>query len=90
RPSLTRWRRILIRDGRAVILFSPETGRTHQIRVHAADGLGIPISGDPVYGKTGPAMLLHAASLTVPREKKEPIAATAPLPPSFMKFRDEA
>ncbi|HEX8449059.1 MAG TPA: RNA pseudouridine synthase, partial [Allosphingosinicella sp.] len=84
RPSLTRWRRIAVRDGRAVILFSPETGRTHQIRVHAADGLGIPISGDPVYGGSNGPMLLHALSIRVDREGKPPVEATAPLPPTFL------
>ena len=84
RPSLTRWRKIAVRDGRAVILFSPETGRTHQIRVHAADGLGIPISGDPVYGGSNGPMLLHALSIRVDRDGKPPVAATAPLPPTFL------
>ena len=80
RPSLTRWRRLAVRDGRAVILFSPETGRTHQIRVHSADGLGIPISGDPVYGGSNGPMLLHALSIRVDRDGKPPVEATAPLP----------
>ena len=54
KPSLTRWQRLAARDGRAMILFSPETGRTHQLRVHASEGLGIPIAGDPVYGYSSP------------------------------------
>jgi tRNA pseudouridine32 synthase/23S rRNA pseudouridine746 synthase len=84
RPSLTRWRRIAVRDGRAIIHFSPETGRTHQIRVHSADGLGIPISGDPVYGGSNGPMLLHALSIRVDRDGKPPVEATAPLPPTFL------
>ena len=86
----TRWRAVRSDGTRTLVSFTPATGRTHQIRAHAAYALGAAVVGDPVYGRAGPAMLLHAASLTVPREKKEPIAATAPLPPSFMKFRDEA
>jgi len=47
--------------------FEPVTGRTHQLRVHAAHprGLGLPIVGDPLYGNgTGPAqMKLHACAL---------------------------
>jgi tRNA pseudouridine32 synthase/23S rRNA pseudouridine746 synthase len=47
--------------------FTPVTGRTHQLRVHAAHprGLGLPIVGDPLYGNgTGPAqMKLHACEL---------------------------
>jgi tRNA pseudouridine32 synthase/23S rRNA pseudouridine746 synthase len=83
------WKAVRSEGGRTLVAFTPATGRTHQIRAHAAYGLNAPVVGDPVYGKAGPAMLLHAASLTIPREKKEPIAATAPLPPSFMTFRDE-
>jgi len=73
-----------VKDGRAVIVFSPETGRTHQIRVHAASGIGIPISGDPVYGAGRGPMLLHALSLKVGRGAKPPVEATAPLPPTFV------
>src|SRR5690606_13082321 len=50
KPSLTHWRVIGEIDGRALVEFRPETGRTHQIRVHAASGIGIPLLGDPVYG----------------------------------------
>ena len=83
KPARTAWRTLAERDGRALVLFEPETGRTHQIRVHAASGLGCPIAGDPVYGgKPGP-MLLHAWKLAVPRDGKPPIVAEAPLPPTF-------
>jgi tRNA pseudouridine32 synthase/23S rRNA pseudouridine746 synthase len=84
RPSVSHWRVAEVKDGRAIVLFSPETGRTHQLRVHAADGIGIPISGDPVYGAGKGPMLLHALSLRVEREGKPPIEATAPLPPTFI------
>lgn len=84
KPAVTHWRIAAVRDGRAVILFTPETGRTHQIRVHAASGIGIPIAGDPVYGAGKGPMLLHARSLRVERAGKPPIEATAPLPPTFV------
>jgi tRNA pseudouridine32 synthase/23S rRNA pseudouridine746 synthase len=84
RPCVSHWRVAGVRDGRAVVVFTPETGRTHQLRVHAADGIGIPISGDPVYGAGKGPMLLHARSLRVEREGKPPIEATAPLPPTFV------
>ncbi len=54
-------------DGTAEILFHPVTGRTHQLRVHAAHtlGLGRPILGDPLYGGSPALRLhLHAASIT--------------------------
>jgi len=82
--AVTHWRVAAVRDGRAVVVFTPETGRTHQIRVHAAAGIGIPISGDPVYGAGRGPMLLHALSLRVDRGAKPPIEAEAPLPPTFV------
>ena len=83
KPARTAWRLLAIVDGRALVEFRPETGRTHQIRVHAATGLGAAIAGDPVYGAgTGP-MLLHALRLVVPRDGKPPVDAFAPLPARF-------
>ncbi len=82
--AVSHWRVTKVAAGRAVVVFSPETGRTHQLRVHASEGLGIPISGDPVYGAGRGPMLLHALSLRVEREGKPPVEATAPLPPTFI------
>ena len=84
KPAVTEWRRLAVRDGRALLLFTPRTGRTHQLRVHAALGLGIPIAGDPVYGDGDGPMLLHALSLAVPREPKPPIEARAAFPVTFL------
>ena len=53
-------------DGEIDIRFTPKTGRTHQLRVHAAhaDGLGRPIKGDRLYGNAnGGRLWLHAESL---------------------------
>ncbi len=91
KPAATRWRVIDSRGGRSAVLLEPETGRTHQVRVHAASGLNCPIVGDPVYGRSGgplstssgQAMLLHALALRLERPGKQPIEAEAPLPPSF-------
>jgi len=88
KPSRTRWFREATLGGRTLVRFEPETGRTHQLRVHAASGLGLPIVGDPVYGRGGSAMLLHAARLQVERDGKPSISAEAPLPPSFGDFAD--
>ena len=83
KAARTHWRAIEVRDNRTLVEFKPETGRTHQLRVHAAEGLGVPIAGDPVYGRGGPAMMLHAVSLSLPRVGKPPAEAEAPLPPRF-------
>lgn len=84
KASRTHWRVLDVKDGRSFVEFVPETGRTHQIRVHALEGLGAAVVGDPVYGKGGQQTLLHAAELTIPRAGKEPIVAKAPLPERFL------
>lgn len=81
------WRAIRQEGGRTLVEFRPETGRTHQIRVHAAAGLGVAVVGDPVYGRADAAgMLLHAADLKIGRGAKDPIVASAPVPERFGSF----
>ncbi len=68
----------------AVVELEPETGRTHQLRVHLA-GIGHPIVGDLWYGgRRVPGVLrtlLHAESLEIPHPATgERMAFTAPLP----------
>ena len=85
KPSLTEWRVVAEHEGRTLVEFRPATGRTHQIRVHAASGIGIALLGDPVYGsRSGAARtMLHASAITVARDGKPDIAATSPLPADF-------
>ncbi|MBQ0071549.1 MAG: RluA family pseudouridine synthase, partial [Spirochaetales bacterium] len=70
KPALTHWERISVNtleDGRYTrVRFFPHTGRTHQLRVHAASGLHHPIKGDNLYGhqKEGERLALHAESIT--------------------------
>jgi tRNA pseudouridine32 synthase/23S rRNA pseudouridine746 synthase len=65
--GITHWERLAIEGPRTRVAFAPVTGRTHQLRVHAAHerGLGIPIVGDPLYGAgTGrERLMLHACDL---------------------------
>lgn len=75
--AVTHWR-ILDRAAN-LVEFRPETGRTHQLRVHAA-ALGHAILGDPVYGSGGEAMRLHARALTLPFDRAAPLHVEAPLP----------
>ncbi|MEG4518726.1 MULTISPECIES: pseudouridine synthase [unclassified Microcoleus] len=61
KPSVTRFQ-VMAREGNFTrVEFLPLTGRTHQLRVHAADvrGLGIPILGDRLYGCRAAAKRLH-------------------------------
>ncbi|MDP3232167.1 MAG: pseudouridine synthase [Myxococcales bacterium] len=53
-------------NGRTRVAFFPKTGRTHQLRVHAAhaQGLAMPIVGDRLYGRPDRRLLLHAERLT--------------------------
>lgn len=88
--ATTRWRRLAVRDGSTLVEFRPVTGRTHQIRAHAREAFGRGILGDRVYGIPGGPMLLHASRLVVPREVKDAIDVTAPLPDYFGSWRGEA
>lgn len=92
KPARTAWRLIGTRDGQSLVEMRPLTGRTHQLRVHAARGLGAAIVGDPVYADTGDdpeqPMLLHAWKLVVPRDGRRPIAVAAPVPDSFGLWHD--
>ena len=88
--AVTHWRKLLAHDGRTLVEFRPETGRTHQIRVHAREVFGRGIIGDRVYGMPGGPMLLHASRIVVPRDGKPAIDVTAPLPDHFAEWRDEA
>lgn len=90
KSAVTQWRRIAERDGRSLVEFRPLTGRTHQIRAHALNGLGAAVVGDPVYGDAGGPMMLHALRLVVPRERKAAIDVAAPLPPHFAAWADAA
>ena len=88
KAAVTHWRRVAQRDGRSLVEFRPKTGRTHQIRAHAREGLGFGIVGDFVYGVPGGPMLLHAVRLVVPRPKRAVIDVTAPLPERFGEWRE--
>jgi len=90
KSARTRWRRLAVREGKTLVEFQPLTGRTHQIRVHAREGLGVGILGDRVYGFPGGEMLLHAVRLVVPRGSKPAIDVTAPIPERFGEWADAA
>jgi len=67
----------------------PLTGRKHQVRAHLAHA-GMPILGDPVYGKAGgraPRLMLHARRLALPHPLTgEPLVIESPLPADFVSL----
>ena len=88
KPAITHWRVVARLGGLTLVEFRPETGRTHQIRVHAAHAFGHALLGDPVYGDERGAerTMLHAAGLMLTREGKPPIQAEAPMPADFVEL----
>ena len=75
KAAITKWELIEQAGARAKVYFYPLTGRTHQLRLHAAHslGLGTPILGDDLYGSPSDRLYLHAQSITFkhPSSKKE-------------------
>ena len=68
KSALTLWNNLGQEKNRTRIEFTPKTGRTHQLRIHAAHPLGLnaPIVGDSIYGSGifGDPMYLHASRLS--------------------------
>lgn len=87
--AITAWRVLSRGEGCTLVEASPETGRTHQLRVHFAH-LGCPIHGDDLYGNTAPDMprqALHAYTLAFPHPVTgEEITLTAPPPDDFRQL----
>ncbi|MBS0522583.1 MAG: RNA pseudouridine synthase [Proteobacteria bacterium] len=85
RKSVSRYKVLGRGPGMTWLELTPETGRTHQLRVHCAHA-GCPIVGDRLYGKAGPGQLLHLQShaIVLPLSRnKPPIRVEAP-PPAHM------
>jgi 23S rRNA pseudouridine1911/1915/1917 synthase len=87
--AATRYRTLAIGHA-ALVEARPETGRTHQVRVHLAH-LGAPLLGDPKYGGprmvgavSVPRVMLHAARLELPHPVTgAPLRFEAPVPADF-------
>lgn len=83
-PALTAWRVLgegRLPDGQAItwVEFTPRTGRTHQLRVHAAH-LGAPILGDARYGGAHGGRPLHLLAHAIVLPLDPPVAACAAVP----------
>ena len=58
RTAITRWKKVEEFDSATLLEIFPQTGRTHQIRVHLSS-IGHPILGDPLYGRKGRPGAIH-------------------------------
>lgn len=86
KPASTEYETLRNFRGYSLVRFSPKSGRTHQIRVHAV-ALGTPILGDPIYARRDPeypeaTLMLHAFSLEIsiepggaPRRFRAPVSS---------------
>lgn len=84
RAARTTYRVLAETGDRALLEVRPETGRTHQIRVHLK-AIGAPVRYDRVYGKEDAGrQMLHAWRLTVPHPAGGTLTATAPMPPDML------
>lgn len=85
REAVTRWEVIGEHDNHSLLKVMPETGRTHQIRVHLK-AVHHPIVCDQLYAPNHPCDLgfnrlgLHAYQLDLPRPNGERLVLTAPVP----------
>lgn len=66
KQAITKYQVLEQRGRRTLVEFTPLTGRTHQLRVHAShpQGLGCPITGDMLYGTASDRLYLHAYTLS--------------------------
>jgi 23S rRNA pseudouridine1911/1915/1917 synthase len=92
KPAVTRYEVRALFPKDAELLFTLETGRTHQIRVHAA-AMRHPIVNDPVYGHSEPGVALPGQALHAWRLRfrhpttRDAMEFEAPPPPAYLDAR---
>jgi 23S rRNA pseudouridine1911/1915/1917 synthase len=90
RPAFSQYHTLEIFAEHTLLEVNPETGRTHQIRLHLAF-IGCPVAGDRIYGRRHASIdldrhFLHAARLTICLPRQEtPHSFEAPLPPELVR-----
>lgn len=90
RPAFSEYRTLESFADHTLLEVNPQTGRTHQIRLHLAF-IGCPVAGDRVYGRRHATIdldrhFLHAARLTIRLPRQEaPCSFEAPLPPELVR-----
>ena len=88
KSAITKYEVLAMTDKCSLVKLQPQTGRTHQLRVHMKY-LNTPILGDKVYGKAADRLYLHAASLEITIPTSERKTFTAPVPPELLSFFPE-
>jgi 23S rRNA pseudouridine955/2504/2580 synthase/23S rRNA pseudouridine1911/1915/1917 synthase len=100
KPATTRFRVVARAGGFVMLAVEPITGRTHQIRIHASHA-GAPLLGDRDYGGVSRTTLpdgrvialsriaLHAARVTIPDARGEPLVASSPIPAELARVWTE-
>ena len=92
-PAVSHYRVLGTRDGLTLVALLPETGRTHQLRVHMAS-IGCPLAGDWLYGEEDPDLIprpaLHAYALDLDHPVTgEHLSLTAPIPADMARLAPE-
>lgn len=86
RPACTHWEVLERRRHSSLLRLIPETGRSHQLRVHM-QALGHPLLGDPFYHpdpRSAPRLMLHAWQLSFAHPRTgQWMSFTSPVPPEF-------
>jgi 23S rRNA pseudouridine1911/1915/1917 synthase len=79
KSAITKYEIIASNDKYSLVKLQPQTGRTHQLRVHMKY-INTPILGDRVYGKPADRLYLHAFSLeiTIPNGNRQTFIASVP------------
>ena len=92
-PAVSHYQVLSSRDGLSLVKLVPQTGRTHQLRLHMAS-IGHPLAGDWLYGTEDTALIprpaLHACALRLVHPVTgEVLNLTAPLPEDMARLTDE-
>lgn len=83
--AITKYEVLATRQDKSFVKLQPQTGRTHQLRVHMKY-LNTPILGDKIYGREGDRLFLHASELEITIPYGERKTFYAPIPDDFTKI----
>ncbi len=86
KPSVTNYRVDELFDGYALVEVEPESGRTHQIRVHLAS-MGLPVMCDKVYGDGNPFFLSHIKTRYYADGEEKPLLSRTALHAASISFK---